>query len=103
MKFNEDKCKALQVGQNYPMPQHWLGTDWLASSSAERDLEVLLNKANRSQQRAPALMKGNYILSCIWSVGSKAGKTIFSPPLRHDLHALLSWGENSRNAHSNTT
>ena len=38
MTFNEGKCQELQLGRNYPMHQHTLGSNPLESSSAEEDL-----------------------------------------------------------------
>lgn len=62
-----------------------------------------MDKVNRSQQCAPETTQGNCTLGYIWSVGSKSRKTIFPPRRRQDLHALLYWGENGRNANSSKT
>ena len=40
MKFNKDKFKVLHLGQNNQRAQNRLGSVWLGSSLAERDLEV---------------------------------------------------------------
>lgn len=51
MKFNKAKCKTLSLGWNNPMHQFWLGTDWLESSFAKKDLVVPGDdKINMSQQ-----------------------------------------------------
>ncbi|PKU42576.1 hypothetical protein llap_7127 [Limosa lapponica baueri] len=62
------------------MDQYILGADLLESSSAERDLGVLVdNKLTMSQQYALVTKKANDILGCIKKSMAKRSKEVILP------------------------
>jgi len=66
MKFHKGKCRVLHLGRNNPMHQYRLGVDPLESSSAERDLGVLVDdRLTMSQQCALAARAGQWYPGCV--------------------------------------
>lgn len=48
MKFDKGRCKVLPLGRNNAMHRYTLGTDWLESSSVEKELRLVVDKLTRS-------------------------------------------------------
>ncbi|GAB0202762.1 hypothetical protein GRJ2_002741800 [Grus japonensis] len=80
MKFNKGKCRVLHLGKNNPWHQYRLGVDLLGSSSAEKDLGVLVdNKLSMRQQSTFVGEKANGLLGCIKKIVASRSREVLLP------------------------
>ncbi|PKU40376.1 rna-directed dna polymerase from mobile element jockey-like [Limosa lapponica baueri] len=95
VKFNKGKCRVLYLGRNNPIHQYTLGVDLLESSSAEKDLGVLVDsKLTMSQQCALMTNKANSLLGCIKKSVASRSKEVILPPcssLPHLEYCVQFW------------
>lgn len=81
VKINTDECKLLHLGWGNSGAQYRLGSLWLGSSLAGRDLGVLVdNDLNGSQQRTAAAAKASCIWGCIHRGISSSDRDVIMPP-----------------------
>ncbi|CAM5135709.1 unnamed protein product [Natator depressus] len=78
MRFNKDKCRVLHLGRKDLMHRYRLGNDWLSSSSAEKDVGIMVDEnLDMSQQCALVAKQANCILGCIRrSIASRSREVI---------------------------
>ncbi|KGL78426.1 hypothetical protein N309_02039, partial [Tinamus guttatus] len=80
MQFNKAKCKVLHLGKNNPRHQDRLGTDLLESSSAERDLGIMMDdKLTMRKQCGLVAKKARGILGCVKKSISSRSREVILP------------------------
>ncbi|GAB0185323.1 mitochondrial enolase superfamily member 1 [Grus japonensis] len=80
MKFNKGKRRVLHPGKNNPRHQYRLGVDLLGSSTAEKDLGVLVDsKLSVSQQCALVAKAANGVLACIEKSAASRSREVLLP------------------------
>ena len=80
MKFNEDKCRILYLGQCNPGCTYRLRAKRLECSPAERGLGVLLDaKLSMSQQHAVQAKRANHIPGCLKHSITNQSKQVIVP------------------------
>ena len=88
MRFNTAKCRVLHLGRRNPRHLYRLKGAVLESSSAEKDLGVLMDdKLNMSQKCALAVWKVNGILGSIMRGVVSRDREVIVPPLLNSCEA----------------
>ena len=82
MRVSKSKCMALHLGRNNSIHEYRFEADLLERSSAEKNLDVLVdNRLATSQQCALVAKKANGILGCITKCVASRSKEADPPPL----------------------
>jgi len=80
MKFNKAKYKVLYLGRGDHKHRYRLGSEWLESSSEEKDLGVLADESlNMSQQCVLAAQKANCTQDCATRSVTRTSREVMLP------------------------
>ncbi|PKU36784.1 rna-directed dna polymerase from mobile element jockey-like [Limosa lapponica baueri] len=80
IRFNQVKCKVLNVGQGQPQYQYRLRDERTQKSSAEKGLWVLVDeKLDMTRQHTLTAQKANGILGCIKSSMASRSREVILP------------------------
>lgn len=97
MNFNKDKCQVQCLGCNNSMQQDRQAANWLESSLAEKDLEILVESTlSASQEHAVLEMMTKSILGCSSKCVARRARGVIIPlycrRVRPHLEAVSSFG-----------
>ncbi|KAF4788895.1 POL-like protein [Turdus rufiventris] len=88
MKLNMSKCQVLHLGHNNPLQCCRLGTVWLDSAQAERDLRVLVDSELNMSHQCVLVAKEANSLDQEWS-GQQEQGGLYSAPVRPHLECCV--------------
>ncbi|RMC09754.1 hypothetical protein DUI87_13546 [Hirundo rustica rustica] len=93
MKFNKGKCQILHLGWGNPGCTDRLGNKRLESSSAERELEVLVDAKLNMSQQCPGSQE-DHVLGCIrHSIANQSREVLVPLCFALVQPHLESWGQ----------